>query len=384
MISELDPVPMTSVSASLTSPDILLHVLHHLFVVNDYPSILSCALVNRAFNACSKTYLYRHVAFIGGGGRRRALKFRRIPSRQSNLRIDAERHLRSSLLPENAPYVKHLYVSELAFPQVYEAIQTFPSLRSLSLSPEVSDDVKTFLSLLANSPQVTNDTLSVLEVWEACFAEPEYGLPSAIGGIHSIAEEDEASEVQDTVQRDKSSAELLMDIAPTSLESLIIHNPKTILLSNLSTWINKLGTLKRISLIDNAGPVTPTMLSSLVSTLSAVRIQELALGLSYSLTDTNLFMALNQLQELKELTVTYYLQLNVPAVTPSLAHLRALRIIHTGPPISTVREANFFSNDNFGNRTSRSRSWQVEHQAVTTAGGAIVEIEASPGESDRG
>ncbi|TFK52830.1 hypothetical protein OE88DRAFT_1307590 [Heliocybe sulcata] len=145
-------------------------------------------------------------------------------------------------------------------------------------------------------------------------------MPFGMAGVQSIVEEDEDTVGQNTPQQERTNAELLMDIVPLVLDSLVIHNPKTVLLSNLPAWLGKLqasGTLRNVSLIENAGPVTPALLSSLVPAFRAIDLQKLELGISYSLTDTNIFTALNELPQLQELTLAYYLVCRV--ITPFAA-----------------------------------------------------------------
>ncbi|EPQ55647.1 hypothetical protein GLOTRDRAFT_138488 [Gloeophyllum trabeum ATCC 11539] len=220
-----------------------------------------------------------------------------------------------------------MYISGSHLHPACDAIRSFPSLQTLSVNPDFSGDISRFLRSLSDAIHSLHHTLRTLEVWESCFIEQDYYTPGGINSVNTITEDDEEQEDDADIHDSRANADVLMDICPADLKSLIIHNPKTTLLANLPGWIDRLrasGKLSEIALIDNAGP-------------------NLSVGLSYSLTDTNLFSALNSLHELRELSVCYYLQLNTPSVLPSLPNLRNLRVTHTGPPISTIREATLFS-----------------------------------------
>ncbi|OBZ74886.1 hypothetical protein A0H81_05149 [Grifola frondosa] len=112
-----------------------------------------------------------------------------------------------------------------------------------------------------------------------------------------------------------------------NLERLAIQSPTRAILQLLPEWLSRLSpTLKAFHLTDNCGSVTPGVLRSFLPHIQ--EIYSFALGLSYSITDEDIFSFLSELPNLSSLTYRYYLQLRPPTTVPRLSHLRSLTVHH--------------------------------------------------------
>ncbi|KIM89934.1 hypothetical protein PILCRDRAFT_812717 [Piloderma croceum F 1598] len=90
---------------------------------------------------------------------------------------------------------------------------------------------------------------------------------------------------------------------------------------------------------NNCGSITPAILRSFIPHLRP-RVRSVSLGLSYSLTDDDVFAFLNELPELTSVELQYYLQLKIPAPTLSLPHIGSFTAKYAQP--HTRDEANHF------------------------------------------
>ncbi|KAG6829234.1 hypothetical protein H0H92_005236 [Tricholoma furcatifolium] len=87
--------------------------------------------------------------------------------------------------------------------------------------------------------------------------------------------------------------------------------------------------------MDNCGSITPGVLKSILPHISG-NLRELTLGLSYSLTDEDVFSFLAQLPLLESLRLQYYWQMRPPKTTPKLLRLKTFSVNYA--PVSTRLE----------------------------------------------
>ncbi|KAG5643186.1 hypothetical protein DXG03_001390 [Asterophora parasitica] len=108
---------------------------------------------------------------------------------------------------------------------------------------------------------------------------------------------------------------------------LTLHSPGRLILNALPEWLERLSpTLIGLHLKDNCGSITPGVLNSFVPHIRE-HLRELTLGLSYSLTDDDVFTALTQIPNLERLQLLYYLQLSPPKTVLRLTRLRSFTFL---------------------------------------------------------
>lgn len=182
------------------------------------------------------------------------------------------------------------------------AIQAYQNLKSLEIAPKVyHQDV--FPQILQSMNQ--NPTLRELVVNSACTSE--------------------------------HLAPILVGIGHGNLEKLTILDPTRAILNVLPDWLGHLSStlvelhLKVITTTplrvlpdllsdldgfccfqDNCGSITPAVLRSFIPSIKP-RIRSISLGLSYSLTDEDVYLFLAELPTLTAVELRYYLQLKQPA-----------------------------------------------------------------------
>ncbi|TBU38334.1 hypothetical protein BD309DRAFT_972136 [Dichomitus squalens] len=109
-----------------------------------------------------------------------------------------------------------------------------------------------------------------------------------------------------------------------NLQSLSIGSPSRAILQVLPEWLRQLqSTLRKLGLTESCGSVTPGVLRSFLPYMHD--ITSFTLGLSYSLTDDDVFLFWEDLPSLQTLEFRYYLQMR-PVGTPRLSHLRCLTV----------------------------------------------------------
>ncbi|EMD32726.1 hypothetical protein CERSUDRAFT_118467 [Gelatoporia subvermispora B] len=288
-----DRITTTATETVPLGYDIALHVLEYL--QEDYPSLCNCALVNHVFHDAAAKLLYRQVIYSPA------------PSRVLDLRRREEfvgGIYTSSRLTHNAPHVlalevsgylssRPIHITKLA-ENLLNGIRSWPNLQTVNFTPKQYDE-NLFTDVLPLLRECAS--LRYLTVGPACI--------------------------------NTALVPALMQIE--GLESLTIHSPTRILLEHLPEWLGQLSrTLHAFYLKDNCGSVTPGVLRSLAPGLQ--RIRAFGLGLSYSLTDDDVFAFLNQLPRLTTLELRYYLQFKPPTTRAHLPSLRSLAVIHTFMP----------------------------------------------------
>lgn len=204
----------------------------------------------------------------------------------------------SACLPHNAPKVKALEISGCLSPRppslnpfptvLLEAVQSFVNMRFCHLTPTMyhEDLFTNILDVLKSSPY-----LSHLEVNSSCM--------------------------------DVSRAPILVQI--TAINVLVLQDPTRAILDALPSWLANL-SLTELHLKGNCGSITPGVLKSFVPYLE--NITAFSHGLSYSLTDEDVFSFLSQLPRLQFLTLQYYLQLRPSPVVPFLSNLRSFTVYY--------------------------------------------------------
>ncbi|KAK0236789.1 hypothetical protein EDD85DRAFT_587324 [Armillaria nabsnona] len=112
----------------------------------------------------------------------------------------------------------------------------------------------------------------------------------------------------------------------TGISILVLQDPTRAILDALPSWLANL-TLTELHLKGNCGSITPGVLRSLVPYVE--NITAFSHGLSYSLTDEDVFSFLSQLPQLRSVTLQYYLQLRPSPVVPFLPNLQSFTVYYS-------------------------------------------------------
>ncbi|KAJ7352661.1 hypothetical protein DFH08DRAFT_859570 [Mycena albidolilacea] len=267
------------------SNDLLCLILDLFKEEEDRVTLFRCCLVNWEFNRAASRVLYSEVFLnIRPSGASN-------PSRSGNEKF-CNKILSSASLPQNAAYVKVLRVkgypdslSETLFP----AVKTFSNLQIVEIAPDQSrDDLFTpILEELVNRPSLVE-----LHVNSACTDEINAPLLSKISGLVSLG----------------------------------LEGPNRAILQLLLDWLGRLTSLQELHLTRNCGSITPGVLRSFVPFLA--NITAFSLGISYSITDDDLFKFLAQLPCLERVQLRHYLQWKVSAPGDPLKRLHSLTVCH--------------------------------------------------------
>ncbi|KAI0364045.1 hypothetical protein BV20DRAFT_1039616 [Pilatotrama ljubarskyi] len=270
------------------SYDVLILVLD--WIRDDFHSLLCCSLVNHIFKEASATYLYSKVTYSPAFSPV-------LDLRRRDEFLDSAGLFASARLPHNAPLVRRLEVSGYLSPRppplnklseyLRAAMECWPNLQTVVFTPkQFHEDVFT-------------DTLPLL-----------LGLRY----LRSLA-------VNASCTDEKHSSVL---VQLRGLECLTIEAPTRAILQRLPDWLGHLeSTLRTIRMTHSCGSVTPGVLRSFIPRLQSVT--SFALGLSYSLTDSDVFAFWQELPCLQSLEFRYYLQLR-PSFDPRLPRLRHLTV----------------------------------------------------------
>ncbi|EIW56873.1 uncharacterized protein TRAVEDRAFT_127248 [Trametes versicolor FP-101664 SS1] len=280
------------------SYDVLILVLG--WFRDDYSSLCAVSLVNHTFREASATYLYRKVTYSPEFSP--VLDLRKRDDLREGLFV-------SALLPHNAPLVRRFEVSGYISTRPAQisrlskymktAVESWPNLNTLVFAPKKHHDAlfTEVLPLLPHLSCLRNFTVNV-----SC--------------------------------ADEKHVPALVQLR--NLESLTIQSPTRALLQSLPQWLEELqSTLRNFRLTQSCGSVTPGVLRSFLPYLH--NTPSFALGLSYSLTDDDMFKFWEDLPCLQTLDFRYYLQMR-PSINPRLAHLRHLTVRYSS--VSTTDETN--------------------------------------------
>ncbi|KAF8174704.1 hypothetical protein K438DRAFT_1980165 [Mycena galopus ATCC 62051] len=255
-------------------------------------TLCRCCLVNWEFNHAASKLLYSEVVL----NIRPSVIALAPSSTQTPLRSQYEKVcdglLYSASLPRNAPNVKILRIK--GYPDslsvtLLPAVKTFKNLQTVEIMPDKSHD-DLFTPILAKFENLPS--LVALHVNSACMDETNALLVSKIAGLRTLG----------------------------------LERPNRMILQLLLDWLGRLTSLKELHLTRDCGSITPGVLRSFVPFLT--NITAFSLGISYSITDDDLFNFLAQLPCLERVQLRHYLQWKVPAPGSPLKRLRSLTVCH--------------------------------------------------------
>ncbi|KAJ7065036.1 hypothetical protein C8F01DRAFT_1129199, partial [Mycena amicta] len=253
------------------------------FLSEDRSALCQCLLANSQISNAAASVLYSRVILRPKYG-------------QSSGILDC---LLSGSLPRYALHVRTLSVKGFLFPNVVStlpisetllaAVKAFKNLKALEILPDIYPD-DFFTEIIHQGLDLP--LLTTLRVNSSCMSEGD----SAI-----LARFDR-------------------------LRILELRNPTRAILNILPEWLAKMGGLNELHLTSNCGSVTPGVLRALIPLLQ--EISAISLGLSYSITDDDLFDFLGQLPNLKSAQLQHYLQYKVTDNTRQMNRLRSLTVLH--------------------------------------------------------
>ncbi|KAK0478760.1 hypothetical protein IW261DRAFT_185830 [Armillaria novae-zelandiae] len=280
-------LPSTTIMIPILDDDVLCCILEELH--SNYAALGTCALVSRSLNRLATKILYSKVVW--------SPIFRPIINLKDKGLPPPTSMFTSACLPHHAR--KGRFVGRSLSPRppplnlfpamLLDAIQSFVNMRSCRLTPTIyHDDLFTdVLGALKSLPH-----LSRIAVNSSCM--------------------------------DMLRAPKLVQI--TGINILVLQDPTRAILDALPSWLANL-TLTELHLKGNCGSITPGVLKSLVPYIE--NITSFSLGLSYSLTNEDVFSFLSQLPQLRSVTLQYYLQLRPSPVAPLLPNLQSFTACHS-------------------------------------------------------
>ncbi|ESK93277.1 hypothetical protein Moror_14540, partial [Moniliophthora roreri MCA 2997] len=317
---------------SPVSYDLILYILS--FLADKSQILYRLALVNREFNQAASKILYAQVILCPS--------YHHIaPNLKDNGLLTEPSQFISAKLPRYSSFVERLHIagflSTRAPPNnklhaaLCKAVQSFTHLQSVSFTP-VSYHEDIFVESLKIIQK--RSTLEELTVNRSCFDEPNITNPMSSSGLATLGEEDEEQEQE----REPPITKTQLLASFRNLIKLSLHDPtRAILQALIPGWLDALsGTLTDLHLMGNCGSITPGVLRSAIPHLE--RICSFSIGLSYSLTDQDVFNALSQLPNLNTLRINYYLQNTSPPRFAPLRQLRALTVCHNRPETRRERD----------------------------------------------
>ncbi|KAJ7863263.1 hypothetical protein B0H13DRAFT_1725951 [Mycena leptocephala] len=267
-------------------PNDLLCLILDLFA-EDRVALLKCCLVNWEFNHAASRVLYSQVVLQP----RPSAIITQPPqlSRQEKLSCAI---LSSASLPRNAPHVKVLRIggypnclSEMLLP----AIKAFENLRTIEFLPDVNRD-DLFTPILGELENRTS--LVDIRVNSSCMDDVNAPILARISGLRRLG----------------------------------LERPNRNILQLLPDWLGRLTSLKELHLTRDCGSITPGVLRSFVPLVE--NITSFSFGLSYSITDDDLFEFLGQLPCLETAHLRHYLQFKVSNGGDPMKRLRSLTVCH--------------------------------------------------------
>ncbi|KAJ7079604.1 hypothetical protein B0H15DRAFT_858415 [Mycena belliarum] len=266
--------------------DLLFMLLN--FLIDDKLSLYRATLINWEFNRAASRVLYSHIILS--------------PAFEPNGNMEDPEFgtlLTSASLSHNAPHVHVLriggFFSTRFMPPDFEALlvavtKAFSNLHTVEILPEValrSDFFTAFLVELRN-----RTGLVTLRVNCSCV--------------------------------DEESAPILTKLV--GLRKLELKSPGRAILQLLPEWLGRLPLLRELHLTSNCGSVTPGVLRSFLPNLP--KITAISFGLSYSITDADLFGFLGQLPCLETARLQHYLQFKQSEIEHRMERLRSLTVLH--------------------------------------------------------
>ncbi|KDR81885.1 hypothetical protein GALMADRAFT_240158 [Galerina marginata CBS 339.88] len=290
---------------------------------DDYGLLAQCALVNWEFNRAASRMLYSKVVL--------SPHFKPVLDLRDAGAIPESSNFASASLPRNVQYVLALEVSGYISPR--------PPPRN-TLPERITKALVTFVNLVSvrYTPVTYHENLF------------DQSIPT-LHNLRSLVELTVNASCTDDVR-----APAIVEL--TGLRKLTLYNPGRAILQLLPKWLERLqATLVELHLRDNCGSVTPGVLKSFLPYLENT-VQAFTLGLSYSLTDNDVFTFLGQITRLKRLELRYYWQLKPPQTLPNLLSLRSFTV--TYPPQYTRKEV-----DEFDKWVRRTIAGSLDLQTLT-------------------
>ncbi|KAF9526215.1 hypothetical protein CPB83DRAFT_940082 [Crepidotus variabilis] len=267
--------------------DLIARILE--FIQDDFKLLANCSLVNSEFNLAASKLLYRRVVVSPK------------PESQQVLNL-----INPGAIPKNSNFTSafslrnkdHVLVLEIsgststrAPPRntlpanITKALETFVNLRSVQFTPSTWNN-QLFTTALPILPTLL--FLDDLEVNASCLDEPNALSLSFISGLRRLS----------------------------------IWNPSRAILQLLPDRLDRLSvSLVDLALESNCGSVTPGVLKAILAHIKS-NVRRFTLGLSYSLTNEDVFGFLSQLPMLEHLQLHYYWQLKPPTAQPNLRSLQ--------------------------------------------------------------
>ncbi|KAI0683671.1 hypothetical protein C8T65DRAFT_235312 [Cerioporus squamosus] len=253
------------------SYDVIIHILD--WLRDDYCSLYHSSLASRTFRDAAAALLYRKVTY--SPSHHTAIHALDLRPRDDLVKG----FFLSARLPHNAIFVRRLEISGFLsrrppplnkFPaQLKAAIECWPNVQTVVFVPRLYHEL-TFTDALPLLLHLS--ALRDLTVNGACTSD---ALAPVLVQVHG-------------------------------LESLAIESPSRAILQLLPDWLAALRpTMRKLHLTGSCGSVTPGVLRSFIPHLQEA--SSFALGLSYSLTDDDVFNFCSQLPHLRSLELRYYL-----------------------------------------------------------------------------
>ncbi|KAF8968746.1 hypothetical protein BDZ97DRAFT_1797828 [Flammula alnicola] len=261
---------------------------------DDYALLFHSSLVNWEFNRAASRMLYSRVVV--------SPHFKPVLNLRDTNPIPESSNFISASLPRNAQYVLSLEISGY--------ISSRPPPRNM-LYEMIASAIKTFVNLgsVRFVPKTYHEELFVNT------------LPALLD-LHSLTEL-----IVNASCSDDARAPLLVKLG--GLRKLTLFNPGRAILQLLPDWLGRLSrTLVQLHLKNNCGSVTPGVLKSFIPHIKD-NLRAFTLGLSYSLTDDDVFTFLGNLPHLERLNLRYYWQLKHPPRQPKLTSLRSFTAIYS-------------------------------------------------------
>ncbi|KAJ3522228.1 hypothetical protein NMY22_g11980 [Coprinellus aureogranulatus] len=294
---------------------------------DDYGQLFRCSLVNKEFNRAASNMLYYRVVLSPPVSRLYQLNLRDTGA------VTSPSNLPSATLPQYAELVVELEVSGFlnARPPprntlhtvLADALRKFTSIRSVKFIPATFHE------------DVFVDSLKL--------------LPNFHTSLRELV-------LNASCTSDEEKVTILTDIK--GLAKLALHSPGRAILQGLPGWLEKnASTLTELHLLDNCGSVTPGVLKSFLLPVGE-NLKAFSLGLSYSITDEDIFAFLSQLPNLEHLRLRNYWvrsllgphrislspssqQMKPPTHKPGLGRLKTF-IADYGGSLTTCKEVSRF------------------------------------------
>ncbi|KAG2005739.1 hypothetical protein CC2G_002118 [Coprinopsis cinerea AmutBmut pab1-1] len=275
--------------------DVLLRSLE--FFRGDYGALYRFSLVNKDFNRAASTLLYSRVVLSPPPSHALQINLKDAGA------ITSPSNLPSALLPKYKAIVVELEISGYLSPRppprntlhatISNAVSQFANLSSIKFTPNAyHGDV--FVDSLNQLPELS--CLQSLDINSSCM--------------------DEDYKVRHLIKI-------------KGLRKLMLRSPGRAILQVLPDWLGKMQrTLMELHLLDNCGSVTPGVLKAFLPH-ACERLKAFSLGLSYSLTDTDVFVFVDQLSSLERLQLRHYYQIRPPSHRPRLRKLKEFTAVQT-------------------------------------------------------